>query len=352
MKILGIETSCDETSAAIVDEKGHIHAHIIHSQISPHTPHGGVVPEIAAREHLTLLPEILEQCMAKAAITYSELDGVAATAGPGLIGGVMVGMMSGKAIAAMHNIPFCAVNHLEGHALTPRLSDQIPFPYLLLLVSGGHTQLILVNALGDYETLGSSLDDAAGECFDKGAKLLGLGWPGGPALEKLAHQCTDVSQALKRFPMPRPLKGRKGCDFSFSGVKTALRTHVMALTNQGQIPLKKDDQIQLAAVLQHTICATLVDRTEQAMTTAPNMPFVVAGGVAANTLIRDRLQDLAKKNNRQYVAPPLTLCTDNAAMIAWVGIERIGGGQCHGLEHPARPRWPLDEISPPVASGA
>lgn len=351
MKILGIETSCDETSAAIVDAQGQIHAHIIHSQIAPHTPHGGVVPEIAAREHLTLMPDIVQQCMDEARLNYSDLDGIAATAGPGLIGGVMVGMMTGKAIAAMHDLPFCAVNHLEGHALTPRLSDQTPFPYLMLLVSGGHTQIILVKGVGRYTTLGTSLDDAAGECFDKGAKLLGLGWPGGPALEKLANQCDDLNAAMERFPMPRPLKGRAGCDFSFSGIKTALRTHVMALTQQASIPLKQSDQLQLAAILQHSICATLVDRTKQAFAMSDSMPLVVAGGVGANQMIRRQLQELAQAHHRAFIAPPLRLCTDNAAMIAWAGVERLRAGQSDRMNHPARPRWPLDEMAPPAPSG-
>lgn len=345
MLILGIETSCDETAAAVVDDTGRIHAHVIHSQNDAHTRHGGVVPEIAAREHLTLLPTIIEQTMAEAQLNYSDLTGVAATSGPGLIGGVMVGMMSGKAIAAMHNIPFCAVNHLEGHALTPRLSDQLAFPYLLLLVSGGHSQIIQVNGLGDYDTLGSTLDDAAGECFDKTAKLLGLGWPGGPALEKLAQQCTDVTHACQQFPLPTPLKGRAGCDFSFSGIKTAVRTHVMRLTDNATKPLTIPDQVHLAAALQVSIANHLCDRVEKALHNVPSMPLVVAGGVAANTLIRDRLQSIAAKQQRDFIAPPLILCTDNAAMIAWVGVERLGQNLTSDMGHAAKPRWPLSALS-------
>ena len=344
MRILGIETSCDDTSAAIVDADRVIHAHVIHSQNRAHTHHGGVVPEIAAREHLLLLPDIIDRTLDQANMTYADLDGVAATSGPGLIGGVMVGMMAGKSIAAMHDIPFCAVNHLEGHALTPRLSDGLDFPYLLLLASGGHTQLIRVDGLGQYQTLGTTLDDAAGECFDKSAKLLGLGWPGGPALEVLATECPNPEQAITRFSMPDPLIGKQGCDFSFSGIKTALRTHVMTLTDQAEKPLQRSDSIDLACALQQAVTRHLSRQTKKAIGLCPDMPLVVAGGVAANTMIRQELEKLAETAGIAFHAPPLELCTDNGAMIAWVGVERLSLGLSSGFDHPARPRWPLSEI--------
>lgn len=345
MRILGIETSCDETSASIVDDNRTIHAHVIHSQNEAHRKHGGVVPEIAAREHLQTLPDIIDQTLSEADMDYSDLDGVAATSGPGLIGGVMVGMMAGKSIAALHDIPFCAVNHLEGHALTPRLSEGLDYPYLLLLASGGHTQIISVQGLGIYQEVGTTLDDAAGECFDKSAKLLGLGWPGGPQLEHLATHCTDPQSALSRFPMPEPLKHKDGCDFSFSGIKTALRTHVMGLTDNGAKPLRQNDAADLAHALQTAITGHLVGRVEKALNNVPAMPLVVAGGVAANQVIRTRLEKLARQAGIPFHAPPLPLCTDNAAMIAWVGVERLSHGLSSPLDHPARPRWPLSEIS-------
>jgi N6-L-threonylcarbamoyladenine synthase len=335
MIVLGIETSCDETAAALVSADRRILAETILSQLDEHRPFGGVVPEIAARSHLEHLDRLIERTMGDAGLGFADLAGIAATGGPGLIGGVMVGVMMGKAIAAVRNLPFIAVNHLEGHALTARLTDDVAFPYLLLLVSGGHCQLLLVEELGRYLRLGTTIDDAAGEAFDKAAKLLDLGYPGGPALERAA-----AGGDAKRIALPRPMLGRPGCDFSFSGLKTALRQ---------QIAEHKANAADLAASFQAAVIDCLADRTAHgiamAKSLAPVTTLVVAGGVAANKALRARLELVATRGGLKLVAPPAKLCTDNAAMIAWAGIERLRKGLTDGLDFAPRPRWPLDEAS-------
>jgi N6-L-threonylcarbamoyladenine synthase len=343
--VLGIETSCDETAAAIVDGDRRILAERVLSQLSEHRPYGGIVPEIAARSHLDHLDRLIAETMKSANLTFADLDAVAATGGPGLIGGVIVGVMTGKAIAAARGKPFIAVNHLEGHALTARLTDDVAFPYLLLLVSGGHCQLLIVEAVGRYRRLGTTVDDAAGECFDKGAKLLGLGYPGGPAVERAA-QAGDP----QRFPLPRPMVGRPGCDFSFSGLKTALRHRVADLAGEGA-ELDERDRADLAAALQSAIADCLADRTRNAIAQAraPGADIgtlVVAGGVAANAAIRNSLASVCAEAGLRLVAPPPRLCTDNAAMIAWAGVERLRLGLTDGLDFAPRPRWPLDPAAP------
>ena len=340
MIVLGLETSCDETAAALVDAERRILGEAILSQLDEHRPYGGVVPEIAARSHLEHLDRLIERTMSEAKIGFGDLTGVAATGGPGLIGGVMVGVMMAKAIAAVRHLPFIAVNHLEGHALTARLTHGIEFPYLLLLVSGGHCQLLLVEDLGRYRRLGTTIDDAAGEAFDKAAKLLGLGYPGGPALERAA-----AAGEPSRIALPRPMLGRPGCDFSFSGLKTALR-HRLA-------EARPDDTADLAASFQAAVIDCLADRTANAIvmakSLAPVKALVVAGGVAANGPLRQRIQDVAALGGLRLVAPPVKLCTDNAAMIAWAGIERLQRGLTDGLDFAPRPRWPLDPSAKPGA---
>ncbi len=357
MKVLGIETSCDETAAAVVGDDHTILSNVVLSQIKEHEVFGGVVPEIAARAHLDHLDKIIKAAMDESGIDFSALDGVAATCGPGLIGGVMVGMMAGKAIAAAHNLPFIAVNHLEAHALTPRLSDDVAFPYLLLLVSGGHTQFLIAEDVGQYRQLGTTLDDALGECFDKSAKLMGLPYPGGPNLEKIAATCEDQDSARKRFPLPTPLKGRKNCDFSFSGLKTAVRTHIDNLPGEA---LERDDIAALAFAFQDTAAAVIRDRCRHAIDAfftqcgerAKTPALVIAGGVAANKTIRAALEDLTAQHKMAFIAPPIKLCSDNGAMIAWAGIERLRKNMTDSLDVPARPRWPLDPKGPQVKSVA
>jgi N6-L-threonylcarbamoyladenine synthase len=349
MIVLGIETSCDETAAALVTDRREVLADIVLSQLAEHRPYGGVVPEIAARSHLEHLDRLIAEAMKEARVGFAEIDAIAATGGPGLIGGVIVGVTTAKAIAAVQGRPFIAVNHLEGHALTARLTDDIAFPFLLLLVSGGHCQLLVVEEVGCYRRLGTTVDDAAGEAFDKGAKLLGLGYPGGPAIEAAAR-AGDPS----RFELPRPMVGRPGADFSFSGLKTALRQRVAALA--GVSALGERDQADLAAALQAAIADCLADRTANAIALArashPELSaLVVAGGVAANQHIRSRLETVASAGGLPLVAPPVRLCTDNAAMIAWAGIERLRRGLTDGLDFAPRPRWPLDPTAP-RATGA
>ncbi|NKB19987.1 MAG: tRNA (adenosine(37)-N6)-threonylcarbamoyltransferase complex transferase subunit TsaD [Alphaproteobacteria bacterium] len=343
MKILGIETSCDETAAAVVTGDGEILSNVVRSQLEEHAPYGGIVPEIAARAHVSTLDHIVADAMTKAATAYEELDAVAVTGGPGLIGGVIVGVMTAKAIAAAQNLPFLAINHLEGHALTPRLTDDIEFPYLLLLVSGGHTQLLGVEGVGKYCRLGTTIDDAIGEAFDKTAKMLGLGYPGGPAVEKVANNGNPG-----KFSLPRPLKGREGCDFSFSGLKTAVRTTVEKLPAG---PLKNADIADICAEFQAAVADVIRDRVTNAiMQFKSRFPqgntMVVAGGVAANTAIRSALSEIADTENMRFIAPPHNLCTDNAAMIAWAGIERFKLGLIDQLGFAPRPRWPLDPDAP------
>lgn len=329
--ILGIETSCDETAAAIVTDAREIRANVVLSQISEHAAFGGVVPEIAARAHMEHLEHVIAKALADANCTFADLDGVAVTAGPGLIGGVIVGVMTAKAIASVHNKPFIAVNHLEGHALTVRLTNDIAFPYLMLLVSGGHCQFLAVHGVGKYTLLGETADDALGEAFDKIAKMLGLAQPGGPAVEKLARDGNPHA-----FDFPLPMKGREGCDLSFSGLKTAVR---LAIPNA-----KKED---ICASFQRTACDCLIDRARNAIAMFqklyPNAKdFVLAGGVAANQTIRASLSELLAEYNMTLTAPPVALCTDNAAMIAWAGIERMKLGLSDSLDFEPRARWPLD----------
>ncbi len=348
MFILGIETSCDETAAAVVSDAGErIRADIVLSQLAEHRPYGGIVPELAARAHLDHLDGIIARALAAAGIGMGDLAGVAATAGPGLIGGVFVGVMEAKAIALARHISFIAVNHLEGHALSPRLEAPLDFPYLLLLVSGGHCQLLVVEGVGRYRRLGTTIDDAVGEAFDKGAKLLGLGYPGGPAIERRAR-----SGDAARFPLPRPLLGRPGCDFSFSGLKTALSRQAASLADDTGA-LAPGDVADLAASLQAAIGDCLIDRTAQAIALLrarwPDATtLVVAGGVAANAVLRYRLAALAAGHGLAFRAPAPALCTDNGAMIAWAGLERLRLGLVDGLDFAPRPRWPLDPAAPPA----
>jgi N6-L-threonylcarbamoyladenine synthase len=342
--VLGLESSCDETAAAVLRADGAILAEAVLSQEAEHAPFGGVVPEIAARAHLDHLPRLAAQVMARAGLGFGDLAGVAATSGPGLIGGLIVGASFGKGVAIAHGLPFVAVNHLEAHALTARLPGLLPegpaaYPFLLLLVSGGHCQCVAVERLGRYRRLGSTLDDAVGEAFDKAAKLLGLPWPGGPALERLAGTATDPG----RFPLPRPLLGRPGCDFSFSGLKTAVAQAVAKLSR----PLPEADRADLARAFQDSVAAVLADRAAQALRMMPGgaSAMVVAGGVAANRSVRAALSEVAAAAGVTLVAPPARLCTDNAVMVAWAGIERLRAGLTDPLEHAPRPRWPLDSLS-------
>ena len=339
--VLGIETSCDETAAAVLSADGAILAEAVLSQ-QDHAAFGGVVPEIAARAHLAHLPGLVRQVMAGAGLRYSELGGVAATAGPGLIGGLIVGSGVGKGIAMAAGLPFVAINHLEAHALTARLPELggAAFPYLLLLVSGGHCQCVAVRGVGHYARLGGTIDDAVGEAFDKVAKLLGLGWPGGPALERLA-----AGGDASRHKLPRPLIGRTGCDFSFSGLKTAAAQMVAAFP-PGPLPAR--DAADIAAAFQASVADVLADRVGNALTMMPEARLlVVAGGVAANQAIRARLAVLAAERGVALAAPPLRLCGDNAVMVAWAGIERLRLGLRSAMDAPPRPRWPLDEMGLP-----
>jgi N6-L-threonylcarbamoyladenine synthase len=344
--VLGIETSCDETAAAVVvlvDGRARVLSNVVASQIEAHAPYGGVVPEIAARAHVDVIDHVISAAMTQAETAFEDLTGVAATAGPGLIGGVMVGLLTGKAIALSRGLPLVGVNHLEGHALSPRLEEDVAFPYLLLLVSGGHCQLLWVEALGQYRRLGSTIDDAVGEAFDKTAKVLGLGYPGGPAVEAAA-----LTGDPKRFDLPRPLKGRAGCDFSFAGLKTAVlreAEHLGALTTQ--------DTADMCASFQAAVGDVMIDRTLAAMAMVdtgddPLPRFVVAGGVAANKDLRMRLEALCAKRGWAFFAPALKYCGDNGAMIALAGAHRLALGLSDDLSVQARPRWPLDSSAAPT----
>jgi N6-L-threonylcarbamoyladenine synthase len=343
--VLGIETTCDETATAVLDEHGRVLAEAVLSQEREHAPYGGVVPEIAARAHLAFLPEQVRGVMARAGLGFADLGGVAASAGPGLIGGLIVGSQFAKGIAIAHGLPYVAVNHLEAHALTARLPGLVEagvaFPYLLLLVSGGHCQCVAVEGVGRHVRLGSTMDDAAGEAFDKVAKLLGLGWPGGPALERLA-----AGGDARRFAFPRPLLGRRGCDFSFSGLKTAVAHEV---TRHGAGALSTRVAADIAASFQRAVAEVLADRARHAMAMmrerAPDARvLIVAGGVAANGAIRAALAEVAAVHGFVLVAPPVRLCTDNAVMVAWTGIERLRLGLADDLDFAPRPRWPLDAL--------
>ena len=340
--ILGVETSCDETAAAIVRDDRAILANVVLSQIEDHRPFGGIVPEIAARAHLEHVDRLVAEAMNQAGIGFSDLDAVAATGGPGLIGGVMVGVMTAKAIALAAGKPFLAVNHLEGHALTARLTHDLPFPYLLLLASGGHCQLLAVLGVGQYRRLGTTIDDAAGEAFDKVAKMVGLGYPGGPLVQKAADRGDP-----NRFALPRPMKGKPGCDFSFSGLKNAVRLLVETLAQ----PLSEQDAADVCAAFQTAVADSIGDRTRRAIAQfrqdwPQGRHVVVAGGVAANTALRAMLEKVAAEAGLTFLAPPLGLCTDNAAMIAWAGIERFRLGLTDSLDFAPRPRWPLDPAAP------
>jgi N6-L-threonylcarbamoyladenine synthase len=343
LTVLGIETSCDETAAAVVrlapGAPVEILSSVVLSQIADHAPYGGVVPEIAARAHVETIDAIVRRALGEAGLAAGALDGIAATAGPGLVGGVMVGLSFGKAMALALGRPLMAVNHLEGHAVSARLTADIPYPFLLLLVSGGHCQLLAVAGVGACVRLGSTIDDAAGEAFDKIGGALGLAYPAGPALERLARG-GDAS----RFPLPRALLGREGCDFSFSGLKTAAARLADGLVEEA-------DRRDLAAAVQGAIARQLAERTARAMRLhAGSHPpgarrLVVAGGVAANGAVRQALQALAAAEGFAFAAPPLAYCTDNAAMIALAGAERLALGLTDGLDAVARPRWPLDEAA-------
>ncbi|HEY1097242.1 MAG TPA: tRNA (adenosine(37)-N6)-threonylcarbamoyltransferase complex transferase subunit TsaD [Alphaproteobacteria bacterium] len=338
MTILGIETSCDETAVALVRSDRTIVSQRVLSQLKDHLPYGGVVPEIAARAHVDHLDGLIKEVMDEAALTYDDIDAIAATSGPGLIGGVMVGLMTAKGLSLATGKPFLGINHIEAHALSPRLSPGVEFPYLLLLVSGGHCQIVWVNHVGAYQLLGHTIDDAVGEAFDKVAKLLGLPYPGGPALEKLARQSKSVSSP--RFHLPLPLCGKPGADFSFAGLKTAARLLIPELQSE-------EDRAEFARTFHHTISAIFADRLKNALKMAPEAPkrLVVAGGVAANQYLRDDLQAFCDANNMEFYAPPMWLCTDNAAMIAWAALERFAHGQTDELDLAARPRWPLVEMT-------
>ena len=331
--VLGIETSCDETAVALVSSEREILGHLIHSQVQNHSEYGGVVPELAARAHLETLAPLVERCLREAHLPQEAMTAVAATCGPGLIGGVVVGAMMGKAIAATLKIPFIPVNHLEGHALTVRLTSNIEFPYVLLLVSGGHCQFLEVSGVGAYRLLGQTRDDALGEAFDKVASMLNLEYPGGPKIESLAKSGDPTL-----YKLPIPLYGQKGCDFSFSGLKTAVRT----LLHQHPNARKED----IAASFQTSVIKTLLDRTQNDldMISGEMTHFVLAGGVAANMAIRSALSEKLFQKGLRLVAPPISLCTDNAAMIAWVGIEKLLYGHSGDVMFEPRPRWPLTDL--------
>ncbi|HEY0424622.1 MAG TPA: tRNA (adenosine(37)-N6)-threonylcarbamoyltransferase complex transferase subunit TsaD [Rhodopila sp.] len=342
--VLGIETSCDETAASVVDGEGHVLAETVLSQLAEHAPFGGVVPEIAARAHLRYLSEQVRRTMAQAGVAFADLGGVAATSGPGLIGGLIVGSQFGKGVAIANGLPLVSVNHLEAHALTARLPGLVeggaPFPYLLFLLSGGHSQCIAVMGIGRYVRLGGTVDDAAGEAFDKVAKLLGLDWPGGPALEK-----TALGGDPMRFPLPRPMMRRPGCDLSFSGLKTAVAQLVPRLGPR----LTDEQRADIAASFQLAVVEVLADRAGHAMGMMherfPSADLlVVAGGVASNAAVRAGLGKAALSQGFRLVAPPARLCSDNAVMVAWAGVERLRLGWSDGLGADARPRWPLEAL--------
>jgi N6-L-threonylcarbamoyladenine synthase len=341
MRVLGLETTCDETAAAVVEQGfdggGTIRSNEVLSQIAEHAAYGGVVPEIAARAHVEVIDRLVARALRNADLTLDDIDGIAAAAGPGLIGGVLIGLTTAKAMALVTRKPLMAVNHLEAHALTARLTDGIGFPYLLLLASGGHTQLVAVRGVGDYVRIGTTIDDAIGEAFDKVAKLLGLPYPGGPHVEQEAARGDP-----ERFALPRPLQGRAVPDFSLSGLKTALRIEAERIA-----PLTPSDIADLCASFQAAVVDVVVDRTRVGLRAFRDLAghptaLVVAGGVAANRALRGALQRLAIESGLRLVAPPLELCGDNGAMIAWAGLERLRLGLVDDLTAPARARWPLD----------
>ena len=345
--ILGIETSCDETAAAVVSGDGEILSNVVLTQLDDHIPYGGVVPEIAARAHLVHIDSIVDKAIQQSGLNYTDLSAIASTTGPGLIGGVMVGMQMGKGLSHSLGIPFIAINHLEAHILTPKLTEGIDYPFLVILMSGGHCQILSVNKLGDYTLLGETIDDAVGECFDKVAKMMGLPYPGGPHVDKLA-QLGDENA----FVLPRPLTQHQNCNFSFSGLKTRVR-HILA-----DLPRKEDgtffdhDIHNMCASFQKAVGDVFLNRIQNAIThfktLHPNVsttPLVVAGGVAANSHIRAIMTQSAQTLGVTFHAPPLNLCTDNGVMIAWAGVERFKSGITNGLDVPAKPRWPLLDLN-------
>lgn len=337
--LIGIESSCDDTAVSIVRGDKSILCNLVAGQVDAHALYGGVVPEIAARAHVDVLSPLIEAALREAQLTMRDMTGVAATAGPGLIGGVMVGLLTGKTLAHAAGIPYFAINHLEGHALSPRLVEEICFPYLLLLISGGHCQILRVSGVGQYQRLATTIDDAAGEAFDKVAKMLGLGFPGGPAVETLARGGDP-----KRFKLPRPLTRPGEMNFSFSGLKTATLLQAEKLTG-GAREMDRQDAADLCASFQAAVADCLTDRVIKAFAhCGPSEALVVAGGVAANQMIGGALRTAAQMHGRSFHAPPLWLCTDNAAMIAWAGLERIASGAGGGdpLDFKAKARWPLD----------
>ncbi len=350
LTLLGIESSCDDTAAAVVrlaGDRGLILSSVVAGQTALHAAYGGVVPEIAARAHAERVDLCIEEALDKAGLGLADLSGIAVTAGPGLIGGVLAGVMCAKGIAAVTGLPLVGVNHLAGHALTPRLTDGLRFPYLILLVSGGHCQFLIVEDAVSFTRLGGTIDDAPGEAFDKTAKLLGLPQPGGPAVESEARTGDPA-----RFHFPRPLLDRDGCDMSFSGLKTALlRARDQAVAERGGLAIQ--DRADLCAGFQAAVRDVLVAKSRRAIARylelAPAEPaFAVAGGVAANSAVRAALETLCTREGVRFLAPPLPLCTDNAAMIAWAGIERLERGLTDGLDLSARPRWPLDDRAAPL----
>lgn len=351
MIVLGIESSCDETAAAIVNDKREILGECVLTQME-HKVYGGVVPEIAARAHLDHIDEILEETFKKAGLTPNDIDAVAAAAGPGLIGGVVIGVMAAKAISLALNKPFIALNHLEGHALAPRLTSDVEYPYLLLLVSGGHCQILIVKGVGDFERLGTTIDDAAGEAFDKVAKMLNLGYPGGPMIEKMA----DIGDE-NRFVLPRPLLGTNDCNLSFSGLKTAVRKIIESYAEDGKVEhaiLNQKDTADICASFQKAATESLVYKLKKAIAIfkqryPQGKDLVVSGGVAANTYLRQKLKNVAEVECLEFSAPPIKFCTDNGVMIAWAGMERALKGMYDDLDFKPRPRWPLDETAPKAA---
>lgn len=351
MLVLGIESSCDETAAAIVNDKREILGECLQTQLE-HKIYGGVVPEIAARSHLEHIDEILEETFKSANLKPSDIDAIAASSGPGLIGGVVIGVMAGKALALALNKPFIAINHLEGHALAARLTNDITYPYLLLLVSGGHCQILIVKGVGEFERLGTTIDDAAGEAFDKVAKMLNLGYPGGPMIEKMAATGNE-----KRFVLPRPLYHSGDCNLSFSGLKTAVRKIIESYAPDNNIEhaiLSKQDTADICAGFQMAATDCLLHKLQKAIAIFKikyphGKDVVVSGGVAANTYLRQHLKTLAETEGLTFSAPPIKFCTDNGVMIAWAGMERALKGLYDDLDFKPRPRWPLDETAPKAA---
>ncbi len=343
--ILGLESSCDDTAAAVLCD-GEILSSVVAGQDNLHAAFGGVVPEIAARAHAERLDHCVEQALDAASKTLADIDAIAVTAGPGLIGGVISGVMTAKGLAAGLGVPMIGVNHLAGHALTPRMTDQVEYPYLILLVSGGHCQFLIVKSDSDFTRLGGTIDDAPGEAFDKTAKLLGLGYPGGPLVEQAAK-----SGDPKRFKFPRPLLDRPGCDMSFSGLKTALRRARDEIVDQNS-GLSEQDRADLCASFQTALSDTLAAKTDRAcaefISQTGGKTLAIAGGVAANTEIRTALMTVADQNGLEFTAPPLKYCTDNAAMIAWAGMEQMAAGRFDDMRLVARPRWPLDQTAAPM----